>query len=62
MCATLFLAQSLIMKCTVPSSPEQQEPKHIEVKRSLSVDLNDLWIRPYVCCANWKIALIKTTK
>ena len=50
------------MKTTVPCFPEQQEPKPIEVKRSLSVDLNDLWIRPYVCCANWKIAVIKPTK
>lgn len=50
------------MKTTVPRSPEEQEPKPIEVKRSLSVDLNDLCIRPYVCCANCKIALIKPTK
>lgn len=50
------------MKTAVPCPPEQQEPKPIEFKRSFSVDLNDLWIRPYVCCANWKIALIKPTK
>ena len=48
MCATLFLARGLIMKTTVPCSPQQQEPKPIEVKKSLSVGLNDLWIRPYV--------------
>lgn len=50
------------MKTTVPGCQEQQESKHIEVKRSLSVDLNNLWIRPYVCCANWKTVLIKPTK
>lgn len=47
---------------TVPCSPGQQEPKPVGVKRSLSIDLNDLWIRTYVCCAIWRIALIKPSK
>lgn len=47
---------------TVPCSPGQQESKPIGVKRSLSVDLNDLWIGTHVCCANWKIAPINPSK
>lgn len=47
---------------TVPCFPGQQESKPVGVKRSLSVDLNDLWIGTYVCCANWKIAPINPSK